>query len=59
MEKKTKKKVTTQEEFKEIFSTILKDYCDIKKEAIELGYNSDAVNFKIYMESYILFNKKE
>ena len=41
MEKRTKNKLTKEEEFKEIFSIILKDYCDIKKEAIELGYNSD------------------
>ena len=48
-----------QEEFKDLFSIMLKDYREIKKEAIELGYNSDAVNFKLYVETYINFNKKE
>ena len=59
MEKTNKKKITKEQEFKDLFSVMLKDYCEIKKEAIELGYNSDAVNFKLYIESYIRINKKD
>ncbi len=59
MEKKIKNKQTKEQEFKDLFSVMLKDYCEIKKEAIELGYNSDAVNFKLYIESYISFSKKD
>jgi len=42
--------------YKELFKELLSDYLEIKKLAIELGYNDPAFNFKDYLDTFNKLN---
>ena len=46
------------EQFKKDVENLLKDYIEVKKNAINLGYEDKVFNFKDYIDYYIKLNQK-